>query len=126
LVQFDKGDPGGPSESVPLLKVLPFDRGHLASYCDVVSVFFKMTLGRVMDVKHSNFESLSIRNRDMKQAITIFSYFLVIKLFQLQAADKLNVTQKRRIYDITNVLEGIGLIEKRSKNVIYWKYIFFC
>jgi hypothetical protein len=35
----------------------------------------------------------------------------------------LNVTQKRRIYDITNVLEGIGLIEKRSKNVIYWKYI---
>jgi len=32
------------------------------------------------------------------------------------------VTQKRRIYDITNVLEGIGLIEKRSKNVIYWKY----
>ncbi|CAK5086944.1 unnamed protein product [Meloidogyne enterolobii] len=37
------------------------------------------------------------------------------------AADKLNVTQKRRIYDITNVLEGIGLIEKRSKNVIYWK-----
>uniref|UniRef100_A0A914H2P7 Uncharacterized protein n=1 Tax=Globodera rostochiensis TaxID=31243 RepID=A0A914H2P7_GLORO len=37
------------------------------------------------------------------------------------AADKLNVTQKRRIYDITNVLEGIGLIEKRSKNIIYWK-----
>jgi hypothetical protein len=37
------------------------------------------------------------------------------------AADKLNVTQKRRIYDITNVLEGIGLIEKRSKNLIHWK-----
>lgn len=31
--------------------------------------------------------------------------------------------QKRRIYDITNVLEGIGLIEKRSKNVIQWKYV---
>ena len=26
------------------------------------------------------------------------------------AADALNVKQKRRIYDITNVLEGIGLI----------------
>jgi len=37
------------------------------------------------------------------------------------AAEKLNVTQKRRVYDITNVLEGIGLIEKRSKNVIHWK-----
>lgn len=28
---------------------------------------------------------------------------------------------KRRIYDITNVLEGIGLIEKISKNVVQWK-----
>ena len=29
--------------------------------------------------------------------------------------------QKRRIYDITNVLEGIGLIEKCVKNKIRWK-----
>ena len=29
--------------------------------------------------------------------------------------------QKRRIYDITNVLEGIGLIEKKLKNNIRWK-----
>merc|ERR1739848_57153 len=29
--------------------------------------------------------------------------------------------QKRRIYDITNVLEGIGLFEKKSKNTIMWK-----
>ncbi|XP_060518814.1 transcription factor E2F5-like [Cylas formicarius] len=28
--------------------------------------------------------------------------------------------QKRRIYDITNVLEGIGLLEKKSKNNIQW------
>ncbi|XP_061334467.1 LOW QUALITY PROTEIN: transcription factor E2F4-like [Pezoporus flaviventris] len=37
------------------------------------------------------------------------------------AADTLAVQQKRRIYDITNVLEGIGLIEKKSKNSIQWK-----
>jgi len=37
------------------------------------------------------------------------------------AADHLHVRQKRRIYDITNVLEGIGLIEKRTKNTIQWK-----
>jgi len=37
-----------------------------------------------------------------------------------QAAEQLSV-QKRRIYDITNVLEGIGLIEKKSKNNIQWK-----
>ena len=29
--------------------------------------------------------------------------------------------QKRRIYDITNVLEGIGLIEKKGKNNIQWR-----
>ena len=44
-----------------------------------------------------------------------------IKKNSFQAADTLNVRQKRRIYDITNVLEGIGLIEKRNKNCIKWK-----
>ncbi|CAI0391191.1 unnamed protein product [Linum tenue] len=37
-----------------------------------------------------------------------------------KAAETLEV-QKRRIYDITNVLEGIGLIEKTLKNRIRWK-----
>eukprot|EP00124_Ichthyophonus_hoferi_P005520 Ihof_evm1s823 gene=Ihof_evmTU1s823 len=36
-----------------------------------------------------------------------------------KAAETLGVP-KRRIYDITNVLEGIGLIEKKSKNNIQW------
>lgn len=36
-----------------------------------------------------------------------------------QAADTLQV-QKRRLYDITNVLEGIHLIKKKSKNNIQW------
>jgi len=35
------------------------------------------------------------------------------------AATMLSV-QKRRIYDITNVLEGVGLIEKISKNNVRW------
>jgi len=41
-----------------------------------------------------------------------------------QAADLLEV-QKRRIYDITNVLEGVGLIKKKSKNNIEWRSVFF-
>ncbi|KAL6574446.1 hypothetical protein OROHE_001350 [Orobanche hederae] len=36
-----------------------------------------------------------------------------------RTADVLEV-QKRRIYDITNVLEGIGLVEKTTKNHIHW------
>lgn len=36
-----------------------------------------------------------------------------------RAAQQLKV-QKRRIYDITNVLEGIRLIEKNSKNHVRW------
>lgn len=38
------------------------------------------------------------------------------------ASTKLDV-QKRRIYDITNVLEGIGILEKKSKNNIRWKCV---
>jgi hypothetical protein len=38
----------------------------------------------------------------------------------LNTASTLLNVQKRRIYDITNVLEGIGLIEKSSKNNIRW------
>ncbi|KAK8944226.1 Transcription factor E2FB [Platanthera zijinensis] len=37
-----------------------------------------------------------------------------------KAAEILDV-QKRRIYDITNVLEGVGLIVKQLKNQIHWK-----
>ena len=49
-----------------------------------------------------------------------------LSLCYVKAADQLAVRQKRRIYDITNVLEGIGLIEKKSKNSIQWKYVAFC
>ncbi|XP_028831797.1 transcription factor E2F5 isoform X3 [Denticeps clupeoides] len=37
------------------------------------------------------------------------------------AADTLAVKQKRRIYDITNVLEGVGLIDKKTKNTVRWR-----
>lgn len=37
-----------------------------------------------------------------------------------KTVDKLGV-QKRRIYDITNVLEGVGYIEKIQKNTIKWR-----
>jgi len=42
-------------------------------------------------------------------------------ILDLNEAAKLLDVQKRRIYDITNVLEGINLINKKSKNNIQWK-----
>lgn len=44
--------------------------------------------------------------------------FVLYWIFFLSIVEQV---QKRRIYDITNVLEGIGLIEKTSKNHISWK-----
>lgn len=38
----------------------------------------------------------------------------------LQACSSLEVQKKRRIYDITNVLEGINLIKKNGKNLYSW------
>ena len=42
------------------------------------------------------------------------------KTIDLNDAVKILGVQKRRIYDITNVLEGIGLIQKSNKNRIQW------
>lgn len=36
------------------------------------------------------------------------------------AAAAMNVP-KRRIYDITNVMEGCGMIVKKGKNSVMWK-----
>lgn len=36
-----------------------------------------------------------------------------------EAAQELGV-QKRRVYDITNVMEGIGVVEKICKNKVRW------
>ena len=44
----------------------------------------------------------NVGNMDLNHAVTILQ------------------VKKRRIYDITNVLEGIGLIKKISKNSVSW------
>ena len=41
-------------------------------------------------------------------------------ILDLNEASKLLRVHKRRIYDITNVLEGIGYIEKIHKNIVRW------
>ena len=61
----------------------------------------------------------------------LYTHFHLCLLLYLQASrsgsldmnESATILQvpKRRIYDITNVLEGVGLIEKRSKNTVAWK-----
>ena len=41
----------------------------------------------------------------------------------LQAVATSLGVSKRRLYDITSVLEGIGFIEKRSRNLIVWRCV---
>ncbi|VAH47689.1 transcription factor E2FA-like [Triticum dicoccoides] len=42
-------------------------------------------------------------------------------ILDLNNVAEILVVKKRRIYDITNVLEGIGLLEKKLKNRIRWR-----
>jgi hypothetical protein len=39
----------------------------------------------------------------------------------LSAASAELGVDKRRLYDITAVLEGVGHVERRSKNVVVWR-----
>ena len=41
-----------------------------------------------------------------------------------QANAVLSDEKKRRLYDITNVLEGIDLVVKQSKNTVVWRFVF--
>ncbi|KAF0989381.1 hypothetical protein HZS_7950 [Henneguya salminicola] len=81
-------------------------------------------------MKNKGTISLNLQNRCEKSLGLLAAKFVELLLSApngvldlKKAADEMRVRQKRRIYDITNVLEGIGLIEKRSKNSVQWKGI---
>ena len=56
-----------------------------------------------------------------RRFITIIKASQPLLSFDLNEAVEVLGVPKRRIYDITNVLEGIGLIEKTTKNKIQWR-----
>jgi hypothetical protein len=70
---------------------------------------------------------LGKRNRRDGGLVTLTNTF--IELLQSQPDQAIDINevcsllkvQKRRIYDITNVLEGINIVEKISKNRIQWR-----
>lgn len=69
------------------------------------------------------------RDRKENGLVTLTHKFIALlkeapkQTLDLNQAVSILKVQKRRIYDITNVLEGIGLIEKGGKNNIRWNGI---
>ncbi|XP_035775966.1 transcription factor E2F4-like [Anopheles albimanus] len=67
-------------------------------------------------------------NRRVDKSLTLLTLGMVKmlrespdgSLFLGEVVKMLRVDQKRRVYDVTNVLEGIGLIEKTGKNHVRW------
>ncbi|XP_069462061.1 transcription factor E2F6 [Ambystoma mexicanum] len=85
----------------------------------------------VYDVEEDNNRSLYKFGNSRKPRCDVSLVYLtqrfmeVIKtapdgVVDLNAVAKTLGVRKRRVYDITNVLDGICLIEKRSKNLIQW------
>lgn len=59
---------------------------------------------------------------DLNAAATVLKVSKTVRLTSKNTVIISLQVQKRRIYDITNVLEGIGIIVKKSKNNIQWRY----
>lgn len=72
-------------------------------------------------IKHAEDGVLDLNKAAETLEVNAFPEYMhfFIRQWLIEFAD--NQVQKRRIYDITNVLEGIGLIEKKLKNRIRWK-----
>lgn len=92
-----------------------------------MSISDSNAMDQLMDVTMDSIEENGNSSRQEKSLGILTTRFVTLLqeapegILDLKtAADTLAVRQKRRIYDITNVLEGIGLIEKKSKNSIQW------
>lgn len=88
----------------------------------------------IMDINSSNMNGTTINNgnncNNKKNNETTLTHLTkrFVKLMNSNPERNINLNEastnlsvaKRRIYDITNVLEGIGLLKKISKNVTQW------
>lgn len=84
------------------------------------------TRGQNRDINYQSFNILGKRARQENGLVELTKKFIQLLREAPDQCIDLNDTvcklavQKRRIYDITNVLEGIGLIQKYKKNKIRW------
>ena len=106
------------SSSVSNLSFSPSPRGKLTVVCRVICAYQILLTGRNPTVDRSRFDSslglLTKRFLGLLQSAEN-------GILDLNQASLTLAVQKRRIYDITNVLEGIGLLKKISKNNIQWR-----
>jgi transcription factor E2F4/5 len=103
--------------------VLPSDLGQQPQPQEQPAV----NLAAVLDSSSFLDDSTAGSSRSSKSLLRITAKFVEVlqnspngELDLKSAATQLDMKQRRRMYDITNVLEGIGLVEKTQKNVIRW------
>lgn len=76
----------------------------------------------------ANFDGPSAGKRRVDKSLTMLTNCIVKMLrnapdgllYLGDLSKTVSARQKRRIYDVTNVLEGVGLVEKQGKNHIKW------
>lgn len=84
------------------------------------SVFFPLVLVPRSTTEKSRYDtSLNLTTKRFLNLLSQSADGVVDLNWASQVLD----VQKRRIYDITNVLEGIQLISKKSKNNIQWLWV---
>lgn len=85
-----------------------------------------LTSSNPEDDEDGDFEPTSSRRYDKSLTMLTRSVVKMLRetpdgvLYLRDVSSTLSNRQKRRIYDVTNVLEGIGLVKKQVKNHIKW------
>ena len=100
------------------IRLAEIQKAHI-SLCFLLTSEEMYTVSKVGGRKIHSSESIVLILAAVELSLAAWAIGGLTNFLLFQASESLNV-QKRRIYDITNVLEGIGLVEKKSKNMVHW------
>lgn len=69
----------------------------------------------------SSFLQLLLQSAEGSLDLNLAADKLNVRFFDCRLSNAVCQAKKRRIYDVTNVLQGVDLIIKGSKNTVEWK-----
>ncbi|XP_073529068.1 transcription factor E2F6 [Phyllobates terribilis] len=106
-----------PALSTDSMEILPGDGIETETMADIHSDEIKMSSQKSLTLPNARF--------DVSLFYLTQKFMDIIKSAPEGVVDLNHVARqlgvrKRRVYDITNVLDGIRLIQKRSKNLVQW------